>query len=144
MKFRVHDNSRTPFLQFFHKGVYSLIVFIYDNSFPLPGNYELIRRFILFDAGDTEVAIQAAYPLRVTSTTVNTTYTWQIDVAESGPTTVTLLWIGHFINEKHHTLELLKPIGNYTEEIKYGNTCIQRIFKGDIVFLQILCLGYFK
>ena len=122
--------------------MYSIIFAVHDNSLPVPGNYELSRRFILFDAGDTDVAIQEANPLRVTSTTVNTTYTWQIDVAEPGPTTVTLLWMGHFINEKHHTMGLLKPIGNYTEPIKYGKTCTKNFRGRYYFFLKSYAFGF--
>ncbi len=108
---------------FFLKGVYSVILAVHDNCQPLPGNYQLSRRFILYDAGDTDVSIRTNFPLRVTSSTMNTTYTWQVDVAASGMTQVSLDWTGRFINTIHHNLGLLKPIAEHEHDNILPGTC---------------------
>ena len=96
------------------------MLFVHDKCQPDPGNYELSRRFVLYDADDTEITTRPTYPLSVTSAAANTTYTWQVDVASSGDTQVSLDWAGHFINEVHHTNGLLKQIADFLESIDAG------------------------
>ncbi|XP_022088082.1 uncharacterized protein LOC110977874 isoform X2 [Acanthaster planci] len=93
-------------------GVYSVVLSVVDNV----ANVRRSRRFVFFDDDQNDVVVEPVSSMRLLSADGVTEYKWLTvsDWAPSQAPLVRLDWQGHFVNSKHVSQGLLKPIGPYT------------------------------
>ncbi|VDI62920.1 Hypothetical predicted protein [Mytilus galloprovincialis] len=89
-------------------GVYSCILEVSDRA----NNTRYARRFVLYD-NTSEVTTQNENPMKCTTASSSTGYTWQTN----GDKTVQISWTDHFINTVHANGHFLNSISAYAARL---------------------------